>query len=205
MHSDLLWYRDRGSAFESLERRPASWRAPTWSWASVVGPVRWSDSKFLPTMKMNVSAKFRAAMQPAGPDPYGEIESGILWITAPSVELKVIPEKRKAVRSGTILLRAHGLKSIDRLDGRAPDKLSADLDFPAEWGDATSFRLVLLSQCPRYTSKLASSVSGILLFCVDDEKQVYERVGMFTDNLEGHLEDWLQRRIIDEAKEFMVV
>ena len=41
--ADLLWYRDRGWEHDQRASRPVSYRAPTWSWASVNGPISWIE------------------------------------------------------------------------------------------------------------------------------------------------------------------
>jgi hypothetical protein len=53
--------------------RPETWRAPTWSWASIKAAVQFekSDIRYSCTVS-NVSCK------PAGPDPTGELTSGTL-------------------------------------------------------------------------------------------------------------------------------
>ena len=52
------------------------WRAPTWSWASIVGPVSYD-------VPYNEGTKFLATVvdintTPAGSDPFGQLESGTL-------------------------------------------------------------------------------------------------------------------------------
>jgi len=65
--SDLLW---RVQSREEATR-PSKWRAPSWSWASIIGPLT-----FGPRVELEVLCKFVTAhIVPAGEDEFGEILS----------------------------------------------------------------------------------------------------------------------------------
>ena len=64
---DLLWYIKRPKEVT----RPQQWRAPSWSWASVIGPVDWDlRPRLLPRCTY-----VTAHVVPAGEDAFGEILS----------------------------------------------------------------------------------------------------------------------------------
>ena len=55
-------------------KRPASWRAPTWSWASVLAPVKFIDVSPSPAHTFEPCCEvLNVCCRPAGPDPMGEL------------------------------------------------------------------------------------------------------------------------------------
>jgi hypothetical protein len=197
LHDDLMWVRQHRNG----ERRPATWRAPTWSWASVIGPVQWLT--WLKTERRHL-ASFRAVTQPAGIDPFGELISATLWITAPYVKMSLVPPEWHGIRGGLYGPKELRVFKESKEESQITNLFWAHLDYESKWTDAksTSFQFLLISEIQR-KGKSSSFVYGILLFCLDVENQVYERAGALEVELEGHSEDWLQH--FDEPREFMVV
>ncbi|KAI8966273.1 HET-domain-containing protein [Daldinia sp. FL1419] len=72
-------------------RRPPEYRAPSWSWASLDGPV-----KYVPLSFGNIVATIiNCSTVPAGKDPYGRVSGGKLDIEGPIYEVKPhVPKKR---------------------------------------------------------------------------------------------------------------
>jgi hypothetical protein len=66
---DFLWITRTPGTYA----RPKQWRAPTWSWASVVGSVYWEPSTMRPTASV-----ISCTTIPAGDDELGEINGGKL-------------------------------------------------------------------------------------------------------------------------------
>lgn len=75
---DLLWYT------LSYHPRPAQWRAPTWSWASVIAP---GDDVAQDKNKLDVvyAEVIKAECTPAGPDYTGELASAYLILSSKAV------------------------------------------------------------------------------------------------------------------------
>jgi hypothetical protein len=71
--SDLLW-----AACKPCEPGHHTYRAPSWSWASVNGPVHWPYPK---TFKEELRIVL-AETTPAGEDPMGEVTAGSLKVRA---------------------------------------------------------------------------------------------------------------------------
>jgi len=70
--SDLLWLVE----FPESVTRPSKWRAPSWSWASIIGPL-----SFGPRVKLEALCKYVTAhVVPAGEDEFGEILSAKLTL-----------------------------------------------------------------------------------------------------------------------------
>lgn len=100
---DLLWHvaqrnPDRkigGDMYVSpqkmtLRARPAKWRAPTWSWASVKQPIAFP-------LRSSRSVKAVAPMvsihtSPVGPDPFGQLRSGQLQLKGQCISARIRSE-----------------------------------------------------------------------------------------------------------------
>ena len=83
---DALLWRSVGTADSGLttHRRSQDSGCPSWSWASVIGPI---DCGFWFAGNDKVLSKvLGACCTPAGPNLYGQVSSGVLDIEAPYVE-----------------------------------------------------------------------------------------------------------------------
>lgn len=69
--ADMLWT----THSVSQSRRPQQWRAPTWSWASVVGAVSWESLSSKQT-----STVVSCSTTPVGDDYFGELREGSLCL-----------------------------------------------------------------------------------------------------------------------------
>jgi hypothetical protein len=78
---DLAWHKETisSSVTESAEwhQRPKAWRAPTWSWASVLGPIQFLDigNGLVPLCELE-----EVKCLPYQSDPTGELKSGHLLL-----------------------------------------------------------------------------------------------------------------------------
>ena len=80
---DLLW-----STPSPITHRPGTWRAPTWSWASIDDAILYE--KLPPKDAMLLMEIERAEAIPRSATvPFGEVERGFLEITAPCLSLKI--------------------------------------------------------------------------------------------------------------------
>ncbi|KAH4005793.1 hypothetical protein HBI40_038960 [Parastagonospora nodorum] len=70
--------------------RPKEWRAPTWSWASVMGPLDTDLVDRKNYSKMPSIEVIEAKTTPKGTDPTGELSSGELLIRGRGVKMQVI-------------------------------------------------------------------------------------------------------------------
>jgi hypothetical protein len=82
VESQLWWGADGKS-----RTRPQSYRAPSWSWASIDSSVR------LPIKSSHHFTSFveilEAVTKPLGTDPTGQVESGFIWLVGPMITLSV--------------------------------------------------------------------------------------------------------------------
>ena len=67
-------------------RKPASYRAPSWSWASLESHI-----KFVPLDFKNAVAEFvHCSIEPAGLDVYGKVKSGLMQLRVKSTEMSLL-------------------------------------------------------------------------------------------------------------------
>ncbi|KAF2655341.1 hypothetical protein K491DRAFT_553758, partial [Lophiostoma macrostomum CBS 122681] len=82
---DLTWLSHQ------VSKRPDKWRAPSWSWASVVGGVRmYEKSEHRPAECVHAVAEIlHAETVPRGSDPFGELQSGKLEIKGAAIDARL--------------------------------------------------------------------------------------------------------------------
>ncbi|KAH4676473.1 hypothetical protein HBH79_118010 [Parastagonospora nodorum] len=117
---DLNW----SAADPEKHLRPKEWRAPTWSWASVMGPlyrdlVDRKNSSRMPSIEV-IEAKTTSK----GTDPTGELSSGELLIRGRGVKMQVVHGSGSAgigsfygSYRGPSLSLLHGNETLERPDG----------------------------------------------------------------------------------------
>ncbi|KAK1246314.1 hypothetical protein MKX08_000116 [Trichoderma sp. CBMAI-0020] len=97
---DLTWHKETvsSSSTENVEwhQRPKSWRAPTWSWASALGPVQFLDigNGLLPLCELE-----EVKCLPYQSDPTGELRSGHLLLRGYLISTSI--RYRSSVKEGT--------------------------------------------------------------------------------------------------------
>jgi hypothetical protein len=79
-HLNMLW--ETTSPQETV--RPDVWRAPSWSWASVVGRVAWAYKLHTRDMRP-IAHLVDISTTPVGEDSLGELEAGFIRMSGPCV------------------------------------------------------------------------------------------------------------------------
>ena len=83
LKTDLLWESSWDDP-DHLPRRPAEWRAPTWSWASIDGPVVYSKADIIFKNNEDFEPTYGGVGNPhvtlQGQDPYGRITAASLLL-----------------------------------------------------------------------------------------------------------------------------
>lgn len=86
LNHDLLWNRQKPSLGNNGQRTTTNtrqWRAPSWSWASVNGGVRWPTKD--KSMTWTEIARSEAWTVSVGDDNFGQLEGGELTIEGPCI------------------------------------------------------------------------------------------------------------------------
>jgi hypothetical protein len=188
---DLLWvhkninYLNQQSAVEIVRKKPTKYRAPSWSWASVDGGVRW------PFSDKNATGEYRATLidhhiSLKGSNTFGELEYAQLTLRAP---LWRLPESMKPLILGPEghLVTTH----LSMFTHHQPlleqrDPLRRDIHFPARtlaevWGETR------LENIDLFFMKIRDEISLILVSpkvdiltpgTVGSAERCYERLGI---------------------------
>ena len=81
-HNDLFaqlsWYTDQPRKF-----RPSTYRAPSWSWASVDGPISYFSDRYLTYWRDFSNSVVSSEVENSSPDEFGQVRSGSIRITGP--------------------------------------------------------------------------------------------------------------------------
>jgi hypothetical protein len=168
--------------------RPAKWRAPTWSWASTLAPVTYSTLGYLwesgdascldctfATYVKNVAVEY----VPETDDPTMRLSSAQLTLEGlMSPPMLTFDSKGK-------LSEIHLGQSQEGLDQLPVPKFFPDYDFSLESQyqikDVTLQSLLMAEvRLPSFEGRLNDITFYIYLVvrCLDEEKRVYERVGI---------------------------
>jgi hypothetical protein len=83
----LLWASDVGDTGELKHTRPTDYLAPTWSWASIRGPVKYLSwiNGYWYTFNASPAPAYlpileEISLSPSGPDPYGMLKGGYMKV-----------------------------------------------------------------------------------------------------------------------------
>ena len=172
-------------------QRPPKFRAPSWSWASLDGPVQyntWSLPKFENTCRI-LSGK----CNPVGPDPYGQISSGEIVIRGLTVNAMVdVDEDHDAnghhpgePQEGTF--RGWLLRDEKRAEFAADEPISLK-------GSSNPVRMAVclqLGHSTDYQDRFDSTVSMVLVPCSTKSSspnsvQKYERIGILRHTVHAY-------------------
>jgi hypothetical protein len=177
---DLLWYSG------SPSKRPAAWRAPTWSWASVATQVRWKDSKdeYYRYLKSSAIVE-KVRTQPVGEDAFGELQSAELTLRGLCVAASLAKNKHKNKNTATYSLSILGQ---DWHTGRSWFSIHLFPDY--EYGtkgqyfieDDTLVRIMRIASVSKGNST-ATSLACLVFRCIDERRQIYERIGLTRINI----------------------
>ncbi|KAH8802413.1 heterokaryon incompatibility protein-domain-containing protein [Xylogone sp. PMI_703] len=182
MH-DLFW------KTVAVVTRPKEYRAPSWSWASLDGRVRWQMWRdfLLCSGCRTYCTILDASTTPAGLDPYGSVKDGFLKVRGVLREVKIV----RMINGES--------QYLHRLYYEGQEIGEANLD--SEENDAqvssrgTTCQALVMAEC-RSKGEQKAPVRGLLLGKTGQKRDGYEefmRLGMFTlflgatlDQHDGH-------------------
>jgi hypothetical protein len=167
IHRELLWHsKESGSTFfgslpEISGRRHPAYYAPSWSWASVTGPVSFPEEAKLQFLGTVISAE----CSPSGANPFGPVRSGHLKISALVASVKV--ERRTHMNNRTKKWQVRYFAKA----GRFEEKVSPDIGPDgAEFNTEEQHKLLFLATDDVWASGLLLRGSKIM-------DEAYERIG----------------------------
>jgi heterokaryon incompatibility protein (HET) len=145
--------------------RPQKWRAPTWSWASVLGPIKWPYN----AQVYNVHPKvLQVDCEPLGKDSTGGVSSGYIVISGLLFPAEHLPLELRGELGETLISRASD-KEI---------KVHADIPFGDVMNRDSQPEPKELFQCLILASSSSEHELCLILKCINTEQQIYERVGI---------------------------
>jgi hypothetical protein len=182
---DLMW------TASGTHERPGKWRAPSWSWAAVVGSVSMYGIK-----SSAVAEVMYVETVPRGTDPFGELQCGLLEIKGNAIgaQLTVLNADNADVSNPGYLpqryrfdipqpLTDNSLETtifMHAVDDRWPEGVTYNADYKW-WADQDVqypkvfvyiVRMVVEDQ------KLSPRQLFLVLRCIDDELLLFERLGI---------------------------
>lgn len=208
--SDLLWYRRDYSSSSLAEK----WRAPTWSWAALDGPVKYIDTigrvpraEKINTLEARTSGAtindihvqvLQSFAQPAGENQFGEIVKAHLRLRGCLLLVKLTRGASKG----------HGnrfeFRYFDWTWNAVPFYADYELELAEESGtkdnEKTSGYLL------RLVTDGDNHEYGLVLRKVLEDEETYERIGMFrTNNLyAGSVMEYREHFKNATSKEFTI-
>ncbi|MCJ1450484.1 hypothetical protein MMC28_000815 [Mycoblastus sanguinarius] len=170
--TDLLWYsRTKGSTFFGEEerhpgRRHQIYHAPSWSWASVTGPVAFASAKMKPIWEI-----LSADTEPSGPNPLGGVSNGRLKIKGHTARVRI--ERRTHINSRTEKeqVRHFAVSEAHPTVKKLQEVVSPDVGPDGtELEEEVPFHLL-------FAAEERGWPFALVLMGAADEGDVYERVG----------------------------
>lgn len=173
--SALLWEFDRQSITKRTSRRHENYYAPTWSWASITGPIKCGWQPFDDIMDFEVLA---AGCVPAGKNPYGSVRSGFIegiGVVAPVRLGKLVPTDSAEISEtgeGYVVLPSSSTISNEGLDKHQLDAaFNPDVQgYTSEIVEGEQYFLLVISQSETGESSIVVRPSSATA-------NSYERVG----------------------------
>ena len=187
---NLCWTRACGWLLTSpFPRRPATYRAPSWSWASLDGKVASNHATYPDPCPVIAFEILEVCTQLASPDPFGAVSDGRLVLRAglrrarcSSEDLMPMRAKEKTDFRSSIPGRLEPLLGIRELlfPETGPERMGFCV-FDTNVPDDQTF-------CCLHAYNEATFASGLLLLPrIDRGLSVFERIGVYRKSL-GHYE-----------------
>ena len=178
--------------------RPAAYRAPTWSWASVDGGIEFEDLEYVQVTFL--AHVVRCETTPKHTElPFGEVTTGTLVLRAPVIPCKLQRNQKHFYADVSIFVDDEGSAVGEMSDHEGgpdysptkvgeclPDSADDAQDLP-EWGS-----LVLLAK------RMGYPYHGYAGFVAKPQGQQFCRVGWFAHN--GNSWNWNKGEVIERSQ-----
>jgi hypothetical protein len=163
---DLLWYSDH----KDKSCRPQKWRAPSWSWASVIGRVTWPNWSSACTL---LSTYVTKEILPAGADEFGELLSAKITLRGRCLlDSMEATYHYNAPLSTTIQYPDH------RAWRKCPRNVYLDFELESSGRPPTPPRQVKTLILSVYQMQSNNLFDALVLRPLDTAKHTYERIGL---------------------------
>jgi hypothetical protein len=218
---DLMWFADPG---RPLLPRPQSWRAPTWSWASIAGAVRFPDDSL--QRPDTFATMVSAATTAAGDDNTGELSDAWLVIkgmcmtgsfqlwqddtsespTCVSVPVIATPSRPDLnsihIPNDTLWIRENDMDLVVI----AAFDCDYTFDAPGPYHVPVGTKVVLMKIDETYEVDILQRTRGwLVLRETNVEKKIYERIGVLRMPLVNSKTAFMERWFKTSAKEMEVM
>ncbi|RDL35759.1 uncharacterized protein BP5553_06371 [Venustampulla echinocandica] len=185
-----IWYGISWEVDKAASRKPDCFIAPSWSWASVVGPVTFSDRRwnisYVPPQPLDLVTFHDCIIEHQGRNEHGEIKNGWIRLDAPIIPLQ--STSGTSTTSGTSFEIPGTEKGEDRLrirfDTQEENKDPLWVLFlthaPGTWKTKQYFgnKAELSGLVIRPVCDISSDRCKKIILQTGDH-QLYERVGFF--------------------------
>lgn len=170
MPANLMWW------VEGRVTRPASYRAPSWSWACLDGKIHLEPPLPRPVKSHQPLVEvIGAGVVPKGLDPTGEVEHGLITLKGPLLYANVKPLSpgNKRVFDLDAIHNPFTMEAIDP-DELGDESKSFQVDVAGEY---CSEAYVLLFYATANTTFNYLTMQGLALVPVDETRSFYRRIG----------------------------
>jgi hypothetical protein len=184
-HVDMVWQ----TADPQVTLQPDVWRAPSWSWASVVGGVIWSSPRFHLEMRP-IAHLIDISTTPVGEDPLGELRSGFIRLNRPCATVSLLRNDTdfRVVNEGRTEYFTYAVDYFIPLPEITPPSVMEDHEEEPYIEDMYAYADVLgyensLLMCigeEILSSQRPGGTKCMALRCIDAETETYERFGLVT-------------------------
>ncbi|KAH7063688.1 heterokaryon incompatibility protein-domain-containing protein [Macrophomina phaseolina] len=189
---ELCWTVDakRAAALGGAERPESPWRAPSWSWMSIDGPVAFEANRH--TLFESRIARFRCEVEPLTPGaPYSRLRSGFVEIAGLMLPYDATEDCRIFFDAGGGCVTGYGGGGAVSPGVLSPSVLSPG-GHQQQQDQSSELWLLLVATCQTFSSQKrqgnllpSGSIWGLMLREVEGgegrrEGETFERVGHFT-------------------------
>jgi len=166
IEKQMLWTVREGPIREPVENRPAYYRAPTWSWASIDGPVLFRTiSRNMPRMRMGFKVT-DIRVVPSTEDKLGKIEHGSLKSNCPPLK-----SARLSFKSDDGKFELDGISVPSGL-------LRIDVKLSSAWQNTTIYLMAAIFGVDTHLPSGEKIVCCIVLSQTGQSKGEYQRLGI---------------------------
>ncbi|KAI9772555.1 MAG: hypothetical protein M1840_000760 [Geoglossum simile] len=167
---DLLW-----EPFQLEDHRPETWRAPSWSWASVNGQIRYTNSISHPTRRIIVEVLDARVIPVIASNDMGRAKSGYLVLSGPLVPATLHLRPQPYIYGR---LTEYEISAASAATALNTESLGFKSDYTlVDWGEQMVYCLWMVIKNERTGFGMALKRVAVADKDRDGDCDVYERIG----------------------------